>query len=289
MTDAVWITPAYPWDRQPVTGVFYQTQARALARRGLGLTVTSPTPWAPWPLSLWREHWRLYAAAPGAVRDEGVAVVRPRYVGLPGEPSWASPDRLIARSVWGARSTWAGARLVHGHSAIPGLAAWRLANRSGLPFALTFHGSDLNTWPDRHPDRVSDLRTAIRAASLVVAVSSALATRVEEIADVSPLVLPLGSDHRALAASAIPREEARMRLGLTDDRIVVLFVGNLLEAKGMRELVDAILPLGDRFVGLFVGDGPLAGYGLDDPRGAALPGVPGSQATRRGRSFDVGG
>ncbi len=183
------------------------------------------------------------------MRDEDVAVVRPRYLGLPGEPGWASPDRLIARSVWGARQTWAGARLVHGHSAIPALAAWRVADRSGLPFALTFHGSDLNTWPDHHPERLSDLRTAIRAAGLVVAVSSALATRIETIADVTPLVLPLGSDHRALAASAITRDDARQRLSLTDDRIVVLFVGNLLDAKGVRELVDAIIPLGDRFVG----------------------------------------
>lgn len=266
MTDAVWIVPAYPWERQPVTGVFYQTQARALARRGLELTVASPTPWAPWPLSRWRDHWGDYAAAPKANRDEGVSVIRPRYIGLPGEPGWASPDRLIVRSVRGAGRAWAGARLVHGHSAIPGLAAWRLATRSGLPFALTFHGSDVNTWPDRHPDRLPDLRAAIQAASLVVAVSSPLATRIEDIAGVTPLVLPLGSDHRALAEAAIPRDEARRRLGLADDRIVVLFVGNLLDAKGVRELVDAILPMGDRVVGLFVGDGSLRGYGMDDAR-----------------------
>jgi teichuronic acid biosynthesis glycosyltransferase TuaC len=273
----VWITSAYPWDRQPVGGVFYQTQARALVRRGLDLTVTCPTPWAPWPLSLLRQHWRDYATAPTAVRDEGVAVVRPRYVGVPGEPSWASPDRLIARSVWGARDTWAGARLVHGHSAVPGLAAWRLANRAGLPLALTFHGSDLNTWPDRHPDRVPDLRAALRAASLVVAVSAALATRIETIAGIMPLVLPLGSDHRSLAAFGLPRNEARRSLNLIDDRIAVLFVGNLLEAKGVRELVDAILPIGDRFLGVLVGDGPLLGYGSDDPRGAGCLVYPGAR------------
>jgi teichuronic acid biosynthesis glycosyltransferase TuaC len=133
---------------------------------------------------------------------------------------------------------------------------------------LTFHGSDLNTWPDVHPDRVPDLRAAVRAASLVVTVSPALATRVKAISGIAPLVLPLGSDHRSLAALALPRDEARGMLNLVDDRIVVLFVGNLLDAKGVRELVEAILPIGDRFLGVFVGDGPLLGYGGADQRGA---------------------
>ncbi len=41
----------------------------------------------------------------------------------------------------------------------------------------------------------------------------------------------------------------------------MLFVGHLLRAKGVRELADAILGLGDPFLGVFVGDGPEAGYG----------------------------
>ena len=196
MTDALWVVPAYPWDGQRVAGVFYQTQARALARRGLELTVVTPTPSAPWPLPHARSRWREYAAAPRSARDEGVHVVRPRYPGVPGEPRWALPDRLIARTSWRARPDWVGARIVHGHAAVTGIAAWRLARRAGLPFVLTFHGTDLNTWPDEHPDRLADLRAAIRAASAVIAVSPPLAERVEAISGISAIVLPLGSDHR---------------------------------------------------------------------------------------------
>jgi teichuronic acid biosynthesis glycosyltransferase TuaC len=126
----------------------------------------------------------------------------------------------------------------------------------------------LNTWPDQHPDRVPDLRAAIRAASVVIAVSAALAARVEAIAGTTALVLPLGSNHRSLAAFAATREQARADLGLVDGRIIVLFVGNLLAAKGVRELVDAVVSSGGRFLGVFVGDGPERGYGIDDPRGA---------------------
>jgi teichuronic acid biosynthesis glycosyltransferase TuaC len=131
--------------------------------------------------------------------------------------------------------------------------------------ALTFHGSDLNTWPERNPRSVPDLRAAIRAASLVIAVSPALAERVMAMAGIEATVLPLGSDHRAIAAVAMSRDEARETLRLVDDRIVVLFVGNLVDAKGVRELADAVRSMGDRFLAVFVGDGPLAGYGVDDP------------------------
>lgn len=174
----------------------------------------------------------------------------------------------MAQAVWRRRASWAGARFVHGHSAVTGLAAWRLAHRTGLPLVLTFHGSDVHTWPDQHPDRISDLRQAVCDASVVIAVSAPLAARVEEITGIHATVLPLGSDHRSLAALAVPRDMAREMLDLVDDRIVVLFVGNLLASKGVRELVDAIVPFGDRFVGVFVGNGPERGYRSDDPLGA---------------------
>ena len=275
MTDAVWIVEAYPSDEKPMAGVFYQTQARALARRGVDLTAAAPTPMAPWPLSRLDARWRRYAAAPRDASDEGVRVSRPRYLGVPREPRWACPDRLMARAVWRSRDAWTGARLIHGHSAVTGLAAWRLARRTGLPFVLTFHGGDLNVWPARHPDRLPDLRTAAREARAVIAVSEALASRARELTGVNAIHLPLGSDHRSLAALALPRDVARAALDLVDDRVVILFVGNLIAAKGVRELIDAILPRGDRFLGVFVGDGPERGYRGADARAAGCLRFPG--------------
>jgi len=265
VTDAAWITPGYPWDEEPVGGIFFRTQAQALARLGLAVTVLSPTPWAPWPLARLRVRWRHYAAAPRSLDEEGVAVVRPRYPNVPGQPSWALPDRLIARAVWRARADWKGARLIHGHSAVHGLAAWRVARRAGIPFVLTFHGSDMNVWPDEHPDRRADLRMVVREAAAVIAVSASLAERVHAVTGVAAVHLPIGCDHRSLAGSAVPRREARRLLDLAEDRVVVLFVGSLVPAKGARELADAIVDLGDPFLGVFVGGGPEAGYRTDDP------------------------
>lgn len=266
MNGALLVVEGYPWVGQPTGGVFYQTQAQALSRLGLDVTVVSPIPWTPWPLSRLRPRWRRYSNTPGMATDRDVIVIRPRYVTLPGEPGWAFPDRLIARAAFRERRHWRQVQVIHGHSAMTGLAAWRLARRTGLPFVITFHGGDLNNWPDRHPDRVADLQAAARDARAILAVSAALAARARSITGVNAVHLPLGSDHRALAALAMPRAEARASLGLPGDRIVVLFVGNLLRAKGVRELADAIVALGERFLGVFVGDGPERGYRGTDPR-----------------------
>jgi teichuronic acid biosynthesis glycosyltransferase TuaC len=268
VTDVLWLTRTYPWRAQPDVGIFYQTQAQALARLGLDLTVACPTPWAPWPMSAVRPRWRAYATAPRDAVDRDVRVTRPRYPNVPGEPTWARPDRMIASAMWRSRAEWTGARLIHGHYSVTGLAAWHLARRAGIPFVLTFHGSDINTWPGEFPERVPDLRAAATAAGAVFAVSRALADRVEAITGVAAIHLPLGSDHRALAAVALPRAEARSLLGIPADALVALFVGNLKPTKGVRELVDALLEVGPPFVGVIVGGGSEAGYGLDDARAA---------------------
>lgn len=264
MSDALWIVHAYPWQDQPVGGVFHQTQAQALARRGLDIVVTVPTPWAPWPLPRLRKQWQRYANAPAIATDNGVTTIRPRYMNLPGEPSWASPDRRIAGAIWRERGSWSTARIIHAHSAVSGLAAWHLGRRAGLPFVITFHGSDLNSWPDLHPDRMPDLRSAAEAARAIITVSAPLAALAKAITGVEAVQLPLGSDHRSLASLALPRSAALAALDLTAERIIVLFVGNLVRAKGVRELADAIVARGERFLGVFVGDGPERGYGIGE-------------------------
>ncbi len=254
--------PGYPWTDEPVGGIFHQTQARALARLGLDVAVIAATPWAPWPLPVLRARWQHYANAPRAAMDGDVMVVRPRYPNVPRQPSWAQADRMIARAAWRARHEWSGARVSHGHAVVEGLAAWRLARVAQLPLILTFHGSTSTRGPIATRSS-GDLRAAAREARAVIAVSGALAERIHELTGVTAIHLPIGGNHHELIDAARPRDAARRALGLPGDRVIVLFVGHLLRAKGVRELADAIVALDDRFVGVFVGGGPELGYGTD--------------------------
>lgn len=270
LTRVLWLTSTYPWTGDTVGGIFFQTQAQALARLGAAVTVAAPTPAAPWPLWRLRRRWQLYASTPQATWDGDVHVLRPRYPNVPGEPSWARPDRFIAAAAWGQRRAWRGVNAIHGHYAVTGLAAWRLARRASLPFFLTFHGDDMNTWPDDHPERIADLRAAVSEAAVVFGVSDALARRVTEVTGVEAVALPLGVDHAWIDRTAMPRAEARERLGLPHGRVIVLFVGYLRRPKGVRELASAVAGLGDPFTGVFVGDGPERGFAADDAAGRLM-------------------
>jgi len=213
-----------------------------------------------------RKQWSRYASAPRMAMDGAVRVVRPRYLNVPGEPSWANPDRSIASAALRSRRDWADAQVIHAHYAITGLAARSVARKTNLPYFLTFHGDDMNTWPDEHPERAADLRTAVTEARAVFAVSHALATRVHDVTGVTAIPLPIGCDHDALGRSTLPRDAARQLLGLAPDDLIVLFVGYLHPQKGVRELASAILGLQEHVLGIFVGEGPEYGYGLDDER-----------------------
>jgi teichuronic acid biosynthesis glycosyltransferase TuaC len=266
VTEVVWLTSSYPWPGDTVSGIFFRTQAQALARAGLSLGVVAPIPAVPWPLNHARRKWRNHALAPRTQQDGDVSIARPRFPNVPGQPSWARPDRFIAGAAWRTREQWLGARLVHGHYSIIGLAAERLAARAGVPYVLTFHGGDINWWPDLHPERREDLKACIRGAAAVYTVSGALKTIVGDLAGVDAFHLPLGVNHRAIDQAALPRLEARRALGLPEDRIMVLFVGRVVPVKGVPELVSAVLELGDPFTTVLVGPGHLTGLGMDDPR-----------------------
>ncbi len=264
--NAVWITSTYPWADEPVGGIFFRTQARALARLGASITVVTPTPWAPWPLGHLRGKWRSYARAPRSSEDQGVRILRPSYIALPRQPSLARPDRFIAGAALRTRRRWPAADVIHGHYSITGLAAWRVARSTGLPLVLSFHGDDLNTWPDSHPDRMPEFLRALRDAALVTAVSLPLVDRIRALSGVEAVHLPIGCDRPTLLQHALPREQARDLLGLPHDRVIVLFVGQVHRDKGIVELVDATLRLDDRFLTVFVGRGPDVGRGSSDPR-----------------------
>ena len=74
MTRVVWLTSTYPWADEPMGGIFFATQARALASLGAEVDLVAPTPWAPQILGRVRDKWRSYALAPSHAQDQGVRV-----------------------------------------------------------------------------------------------------------------------------------------------------------------------------------------------------------------------
>lgn len=120
----------------------------------------------------------------------------------------------------------------------------------GVPTLVSFHGSDVNAWPHRDPANLAAYRKLFAAVDHVTAVSDLLASRLRELGYAGHIeVVPAGV---TLERFAFGPPDADLR----EPRL--LFVGRLVECKGIDTLIAALPPLVDRWPGLnldVVGDG----------------------------------
>lgn len=145
-----------------------------------------------------------------------------------------------------------------------------LARRLGIPYLVKVHGSDLNVQAT-HALRRPQIRAALRGAGAVIAVSRALAGKTAELGVERSRVHVIynGVDQTLFAPGS--RSEARVRLGLSADAPLLLYVGNLKPAKGCLDLLEAfpaVLAACPRARLVYVGAGPARAALLD--RAAAL-------------------
>lgn len=134
------------------------------------------------------------------------------------------------------------------------------------------HGSDLNVHAD-HPLHVAQLRWAAERAFAVVFVSEALRQRALALGlpEDKTVVIRNGVDTERFAP--MPRAQAQAATGQAHGRRSILFVGNVLRTKGIRELLSAFEQLAASRPELdlvVVGDGPETGWILERARAVAL-------------------
>jgi len=177
--------------------------------------------------------------APDRVRE------RPLFLGL--LPGFAAGAAAAA-----ARVARGGAfDLVHVHWPLPMiLPGWAARRAAGIPLVCSFHGVELTFARNTPvPFLVPFLRRAIRSADAVTANSTYTAGLVRALHERPVAVIPFG------ASIPVPPEAPPLSL---DGPLRLLFVGRLVERKGVQYLLDA-LALARARTSLFldvVGQGP---------------------------------
>lgn len=230
----------YPSPADPTAGTFVHEQVGALRELGHDVRVVSPKGFAPPFLA----RWERYRDVPGVDRIDGVPVLYPRKVTLPGGRlgHWNAESMrvAIAGPLRRIHRRWP-FDVIHAHMLVPdGWAAARVAGRLGVPVLATAHRADVLDVPARGGSQRTQVEQAVAWVDQIVAVSRAmrhacegLATPKREVA-----VVPNGADTRVF----FPRDraETRRRLGLPLDERIVAFVGVLTPRKGIDTLVDAM-------------------------------------------------
>jgi colanic acid/amylovoran biosynthesis glycosyltransferase len=162
---------------------------------------------------------------------------------------WLEVLPLIASFIL---TTWRQVRsdrpdVIHAHWIVPaGLVAAVLRPLTGIPYVVTAHGADAYTLRGRLSGRVKQL--VLRRAAANVPVSAAIGAQLAVLGPVTSPV-PMGVDVARIRSEVGQRRPEPGR---------VLFVGRLVEKKGVDLMLEAAARLPDA-TAVIVGDGPLRG------------------------------
>lgn len=236
----------YPSQADPSHGIFVERRLRQLREKtDVSATVVAPVPWFPFRSKRFGRYAD-FASVPRRDTRHGIEVHYPRFPVIPKIGMLATPG-LMARStlstVKKAMHEQGHTDLIDAHYFYPdGVAAAKLAKRTGTPFIVTARGSDINLiGAMRRPRQM--IVEAGATASAVVAVSKALAHRMAEMGIPKERIHVLRNGVDLDFFEPGDRAAARDRLGFTAPTLIS--VGALKEAKGHHLAIEALQELMD--------------------------------------------
>ena len=236
----------YPSAVNWTAGIFVHERVRALVALGHDVRVVSPKGWAP-PLL---PRWKSFHDVPGVDTFDGVPVLYPRKLTLPGARlghrnsdamRWAiaTPLRRIHRA-WPFD-------VIHAHMLVPdGWAAASLGAELGVPVVATAHRADVLDVPAQGPRSGARVSEAVERIDQICAVSISIGDAAAALGRPRrPVrIVPNGADTTVFLPR--PAADARAHLGLPAQGPIVTFVGKLVPRKGVDTLIEAMGILGRR-------------------------------------------
>jgi glycosyltransferase involved in cell wall biosynthesis len=244
------VSPLFPNNKQPSKGIFVKECLLQL-RKHFDIRVVSPIPWA--------SRMRASINHRGAV--DGIEVWYPPYLRIP-----SAGNSLDGFFYYLSLSAFM-KKFVDRYACDAILAHWAYPDAFGVilmnytlkkPIFIQVHGSDINSGIRTYLRRKL-IAFALKRARIVFSVAYDLQDKMMGlgIGRDRICVAPNGANHAAFCPR--DRNTVRGQLGLPLEKKIVLFVGNLVDVKGLSYLIEAAALLSKErndLLFLILGEGP---------------------------------
>ncbi|MBK5205120.1 MAG: glycosyltransferase [Polaromonas sp.] len=249
----LFLTMWYPNAQNPVSGTFVHEQAEALRQEGVDVRVMQPLPMAPFPVTLFKNSYRALAAVPDEERYAGHPVYHPRYLTLPGHRLFERVGdwmyHAIRSRIECLYRDWP-FDIIHAHATYPcGYAANRCRDElfPKVKVLHTIHGTCIRDAPNYNRACFEKVRAGLEGADINVFVSRegmrlGLEYTEGRIVGRSQYVTNGVNTHKFSLSEEERREVSDLKAAYADTWSLV-FVGNLSELKGIKDLLEAVRSL----------------------------------------------
>lgn len=242
-------------------GIFVETRLRELLKSGQVETqVVAPVPWFPLKHRLFGGYARM-AATPHFEERNGIRVHHPRYILPPKVGQNIAPSVLAAGALPTIRKLIREGfdfDLIDAHFYYPdGVAASIIAEKLNKPFVCTARGSDITLYR-QHPTPNRKLRKAFAKAAANIGVCNDLVKQMIDLGADPKHALAIRNGVDLQRFFPVYRSEARAKIGIAQDGLLLLSVGHLVELKG-HHLVIRLLAKWPNARLAIVGAGPMLG------------------------------
>ncbi len=248
----------FPHPGSPRAGVFIRERMFRVGKH-LPIVVIAPQPWFPFQslIRIWRPYFR--PSAPAFEIQDGVEVYHPRFLCIPGvlkqfDGLFMALGSLLTLRRLRSRFEF---NLLDAHFAYPdGYGATLLGKWFKVPVTITLRGTEVPL--SRFPHRRKRMIRAIDQADKVFSVSGSLKDYVQSLGASGDKIRVVGNGVDTTKFYPVDRMSARAKLGLSNDALVMISVGALVDRKGFHRIIELLPELTAKFpklIYLIVGEG----------------------------------
>lgn len=246
------ISQMFPCARHPASAIFFANLMKQLAPKVSELIIVTPRVYVPRFLTKINKKWSKWYLDPMITRENGMEIIRPYFMSFRGQKYEGINGLLMYLSLRNFIKNLVKKRkieLMLGYNMIPeGIATVCLAKDLKLPTGFWAIGSDVNEFAKYNCINYYLSRKCIEESDIIFTESKDLENKIRSFSAKPINVRTFYKGIDVLNFKELPhKSDLLKKLGLSERKRYILFVGRLIYNKGIYEIAQAFSVISKKY------------------------------------------